>query len=107
MEETTWNTIERIVAWIDESSTLPPETDKLLRVMKLSEEVGEVTQALIGVMGQNPRKGRTHRMEDVYDELSDVILTAMTALRSLTPDARKVFEARVEHIAQRALAPAG
>ena len=54
MDEQTWNTVDRLVAWLDQTSSLPPETDRLLRVMKLSEEVGETTQAVIGVLGSNP-----------------------------------------------------
>jgi hypothetical protein len=55
-----WATIGEITSRLDASSALPPETEKLLRIMKLTEEAGEVTQAVIGVMGQNPRKGITH-----------------------------------------------
>lgn len=56
-----WGTIEQIVRWLDDSSTLAPETEKLLRIMKLTEEAGEVTQAVIGTLGQNPaRASPTH-----------------------------------------------
>jgi hypothetical protein len=37
--------------------------------MKIGEEVGETNQAVIGVLGQNPRKGVTHTWEDVHAEL--------------------------------------
>jgi hypothetical protein len=46
-------------------SRLPAETEKLLRIMKLTEETGEVTQAVIGAMGQNPRKGVTHTRDEM------------------------------------------
>jgi NTP pyrophosphatase (non-canonical NTP hydrolase) len=46
-----WGTIEEIVRWLDDSSTLAPETEKLLRIMKLTEEAGEVTQAVTGTLG--------------------------------------------------------
>ncbi|HEY6790471.1 MAG TPA: MazG-like family protein [Trebonia sp.] len=52
-----WDTIEKITGQLDASSTLAPDTEKLLRIMKLTEEAGEVTQAVIGTLGQNPRKG--------------------------------------------------
>ena len=68
-----WGTVEQIVNWLDTSSILPPETEKLLRIMKLTEEAGEVTQAVIGTLGQNPRKGVTHTWEDVQAELCDVV----------------------------------
>jgi hypothetical protein len=103
MDERAWDTVDRLVGWLDESSVLPPETERLLRVMKLSEEVGETAQALTGVLGQNPRKGVTHTWQDVEAELCDVILTAMVALTTLNPGARKVFAERLGHVAERSL----
>jgi NTP pyrophosphatase (non-canonical NTP hydrolase) len=99
----TWDTIGRLHAWLDENRDLPPPQDTLLRILKLSEEVGEVAQAIIGATGQNPRKGTTHSWQDVESELCDVIITAMVALRTLTPDAPEVFEAHLRGIAERPL----
>ena len=98
-----WGTIEEIVRWLDDSSTLAPETEKLLRIMKLTEETGEVTQAVTGTLGQNPRKGVTHTWEDVQAELCDVIFTAMVALTTLTPDARQTFNGHLVRVADRSL----
>ena len=98
-----WGTIKEIVTWLDDSSTLPPETEKLLRIMKLTEEAGEVTQAVTGTLGQNPRKGVTHTWEDVQAELCDVIFTAMVALITLTPDARQTFHSHLARVADRSL----
>jgi len=53
------------------------------RVCKVSEESGEVVAALIGVTGQNPRKGVTHTWDDVEEELYDVALTALAAIEHL------------------------
>jgi NTP pyrophosphatase (non-canonical NTP hydrolase) len=103
MDAHTWDTIDRLVAWIDTSSPLATETDTLLRLMKPAEEVGEVTAAVIGATGQNPRKGVTHTWEDVQAELCDVILTAMVALRTLTPEAGKVFAHHLDRVATRSL----
>ena len=98
-----WGIIREIVKWLDDSSTLPPDTEKLLRIMKLTEETGEVTQAVTGTLGQNPRKGVTHTWEDVQAELCDVIFTAMVALTTLTPDARETFDGRLGRVATRSL----
>jgi NTP pyrophosphatase (non-canonical NTP hydrolase) len=98
-----WGTIEEIVGWLDDSSTLAPETEKLLRIMKLTEEAGEVSQAVIGTLGQNPRKGVTHTWDDVQAELCDVILTAMVALATLAPDARETFNGHLDRVASRSL----
>jgi len=98
-----WDTIEQIVGWLNANSTLPPATEKLLRIMTLTEEAGEVTQAVIGTLGQNPRKGVTHTWDDVQAELCDVIFTAMVALTTLTPDARQVFTSHLARVADRSL----
>jgi NTP pyrophosphatase (non-canonical NTP hydrolase) len=76
--------------------------DRHLRLMKVSEELGEVTQAVIGVEGQNPRKGVTHSNSDVASELCDVILSAMVAMHDYThnPEAfmDEYFKARADRI---------
>jgi NTP pyrophosphatase (non-canonical NTP hydrolase) len=105
MDERAWDIVDRLVEWIDESSQLSPETERLLRLMKLSEEVGEVAQAVIGVTGQNPRKGVTHTWDDVQAELCDVILTAMVALATFNPDARRHFAEHLDRVADRAFTP--
>ncbi|GAA2676259.1 MazG-like family protein [Streptomyces lunalinharesii] len=96
-----WRTVEALVGWLDRESALPKEQERLLRVLKLSEEVGEAAQAVIGATGQNPRKGRSHTWDDVHAELCDVIVTAMVALRTLTPEARQVFEGHLRRVAER------
>jgi hypothetical protein len=60
-----WAKIGDLVGWLDQKSVLAPETERLLRIMKLTEEAGEVGQAVIGAMGQNPRKGVSHTWDDV------------------------------------------
>ena len=45
-------------------------------VLKVAEEVGEVAQAYIGMIGANPRKGVHKSRTDVLDELADVLLAA-------------------------------
>ncbi len=101
MDDSAWETVAGLTAWLDGHNTLAPESMRLMRRMKLSEEVGEVTEAVIGVLGHNPRKGRTHSWDDVPAELCDVIVTAMVALTSLTPDAPEVFAAHLARVAAR------
>jgi NTP pyrophosphatase (non-canonical NTP hydrolase) len=100
--EDMWASVDAQWAWLDRNTTRPREQELLLRVLKLSEEVGEVAQAVIGTLGQNPRKGVTHEWADVRAELCDVALTALVALRTLTPDAREVFLRHVEGVRRRA-----
>lgn len=89
--------------WLDSESPVSPDVARLLRVLKINEEAGEVAEAVHGAMGSNPRKGASHTWEDVQEELCDVILTAMVALATLTPDAQNVFEERLSRIAARSL----
>ena len=96
-----WDAIGEITEWLDSASTLPPEQERLLRIMKITEEAGEVTQAVIGAIGQNPRKGVTHTWDDVTAELSDVILTSMVALATLNPDPGKLFGEHLNRVADR------
>lgn len=58
------------------------------RLMKLSEEVGEVMEAYIGYHGANKRKavGRQVSEIDVANELCDVVITAMVALHDWVED---------------------
>lgn len=99
----TWNTVGELVTWLDEESATTREVACLLRVLKISEEAGEVAEAVHGASGSNPRKGASHTWDDVQKELCDVILTSMVALRTLTPDAEKVFAERLHHVAERSL----
>lgn len=102
MQET-WDTVEQLVDWLDAESTVSPEVARLLRVLKISEEAGEVAEAIHGVIGSNPRKGNSHTWDDVQSELCDVILTGMVALKTITPDAARVFGERLAYVAARSL----
>lgn len=96
-----WETVDRLYEWLDSHNRKAPQEALLLRMLKLSEEVGEVAQAVIGATGQNPRKGTSHTWDDVQAELCDVIVTAMVALRTLTPDAAHVLAGHLHRVDQR------
>ncbi|MCX5209759.1 MazG-like family protein [Kitasatospora sp. NBC_00240] len=95
-------TIRRLVDWLDHANGTG-EAETAMRLLKLTEEVGEVSQAYIGFVGQNPRKGQTHTRNDVADELCDVIVTALVALHAFTDDAEQHFAGKLQHIADRVL----
>ncbi|WP_432082452.1 MazG-like family protein [Streptomyces sp. WAC 04229] len=96
-----WDTIDDLSKWLEADQPVGGREGLLLRMLKLSEEVGEVAEAVIGATGQNPRKGTTHTWEDVEAELCDVVITAMVALRTLTPEARDVFGRHLARVAGR------
>lgn len=108
MQDEAWNRVERLRTWLDENTVQASDSDvRLLRVLKIGEEFGEVAEALHGVMGANPRKGASHTWDDVNKELCDVIVTGMVALASCTPDARELLDERLRHLVDRVLPPSG
>ncbi|MET9143621.1 MazG-like family protein [Streptomyces sp. NPDC004042] len=98
-----WPTVDALWAWLDGHRAHGERETLLLRLLKLSEEVGEAAQAVIGATGQNPRKGTTHTWQDVESELCDVVITALVALRTLTPDAEEVFGRHLARVRDRSL----
>jgi len=68
-----------------------------VRLLKLTEEVGEAAEAFIGMRGLNARKGICRSRDDLLAELADVIITAAVAMSGITGD---TDEARV-HLEQR------
>ncbi|MFJ5994178.1 MazG-like family protein [Streptomyces sp. NPDC092370] len=106
LESDLWATVDVLTQWLDTNRPVEGREGILLRILKLSEEVGEVSEAVIGATGQNPRKGITHTWEDVQAELCDVVITALVALRTLTPEAREVFEGHLERVRERSLGSA-
>jgi NTP pyrophosphatase (non-canonical NTP hydrolase) len=98
-----WDSIDDLCGWLDANRPVDGREGLLLRIIKLSEEVGEVAEAVIGATGQNPRKGTTHTWDDVRSELCDVAVTALIALRTLTPDAREVFTDHLARVTHRSL----
>ncbi|MZE76571.1 MazG-like family protein [Streptomyces xinghaiensis] len=104
MAERTWEQVGRLRKWLDaEVTDASPADVRLLRVLKIGEEYGEVAEALHGALGANPRKGRSHSWTDVEKELVDTIVTAMVALDTIAPDARHTFEERLDALVDRVI----
>lgn len=87
--------------WLDENVAQEykdqPLAQHWARVGKVIEELGETITALIGVTGQNPRKGVTHGWDDVVEELADTQITAILAIQHFTKDeeqTRQILEDR-------------
>lgn len=72
-----------------------------VRLMKLSEEVGEVMQAYIGVAGANKRKGVYATGDDVAAELCDVVITAMVALHDWADQPEALLKAKLQGLRRR------
>lgn len=75
----------------------------LCRALKVQEESGELAQAVIGVLGQNPRKGITHTWDDVILEAIDVAMTALVFAYTIRRDELgDILRERLEYLADRA-----
>lgn len=98
-----WETIGRLSERFDAHSAVPVETATLHQALKIQEEAGEVAEAVLGALGQNPRKGLSHTWADVEAEVCDVIVTGMVTLARMNPDAKAVFEEHLKRIADRNL----
>lgn len=100
------NPVVHISQMLDDSYSpaLDPEAWRWRRCLKVAEEVGEVTEALLGLSGENPRKGVTHTLGDVRTELLDVALAALGAVAHLdgnTGDPIRSLELRAEFVRER------
>ncbi|MEX5631694.1 MazG-like family protein [Parafrankia sp. FMc2] len=78
----------------DGRRSIGPDEALALRVVKVAEECGEASAALIGLRGQNPRKGFSSE-QHLVDELLDVALSALVAAASVTDDWADRFAAHV------------
>lgn len=89
-----FNELRELVKWMDDDldGEVPerylwqPLAQDWARVAKVAEEAGEAVDALIGVTGQNPRKGEYGCMDDLLAELCDVALTGLYAIQHFTKD---------------------
>jgi NTP pyrophosphatase (non-canonical NTP hydrolase) len=93
-----WDQVAQLSAY---HGDVPPE----VRLLKLTEEVGEVAEAFIGMQGLNRRKGICRTRDDLLAELADVIITAAVAMSGITgnvDEARSHLERRLATVTARA-----
>lgn len=89
VEESVWGTVTQLARHFnahDDERGLDRVQQWTLQVLKIAEETGEASQAVIGVRGTNPRKGESHTWQDVHAEVADVIITGLVALARMRPD---------------------
>lgn len=108
MKVGTWDRVTRLRMWLDtDAAPTSVEDARLLRVLKISEELGEVAEALHGALGANPRKGASHGWGDVAKELADVIVTAAVALDTVSGDGAAVVEKELQGRVEEEITAAG
>lgn len=91
------------------NASYAPDADRELvlwrRLTKVSEEAGEVQDALRGWVGENPRKGVTHTRSDVITELLDCAGAALGSVAHLLteeePAITDLLRERLEFVASR------
>ncbi|MFI8459076.1 MazG-like family protein [Kitasatospora sp. NPDC085464] len=97
-------TIEKITATLDRVTPLTRDLEVVMRLGKISEEVGEVHEALSRALGHNLRKGHDPEgWTKVQNELCDVVFTALIALTTVSDDARAKLQERLAFVADRTL----
>ncbi|MFD3328014.1 MazG-like family protein [Streptomyces sp. NPDC058701] len=64
---------------LDTERGMTPEQQWTLQVLKLTEEVGESAQAVVGAWGTNPRKAQGSWLH-VQEEVADTAITSMVTL---------------------------
>jgi NTP pyrophosphatase (non-canonical NTP hydrolase) len=98
MEEAMWEQVGRLHSY---HRDVPAE----VRLLKLTEEVGEAAEAFIGMRGLNSRKGTCRSRDDLLAELADVIITAAITMSGIAGDvdeARSHLERRLAAVTERA-----
>ena len=95
-----WEAVARSTGWLDAHHE-PDDAEITMRLLKVTEEAGEVAAAWIGVTGRNPRKGVTHDRDEVAAELADVVFSALVAMRSLGVDPGVVLSAKARSLIAR------
>lgn len=92
-----WDEIRRLH---EHHGAVPTE----VRILKLTEEVGEAAEAYIGMNGYNSRKGVCRSRDDLLAELADVITAAvaMCGVTGNTEEARNQLARRLATVTARA-----
>jgi NTP pyrophosphatase (non-canonical NTP hydrolase) len=75
-------------------SPLTGDAALLGQALKVQEEAGEMAEAMLGVLGQNPRKGFSHTKDDLLKEIIDVIMTS--AVLAVWIEGGPAFAARLD-----------
>ena len=95
-------------AWLDSSyrghGVTSEEAIDWRRFAKVGEEFGEATEAFYGVLGENPRKGVTHKKDDVIEELLDVAIAALGAVEHFSgkADSLLLLDHKIKQVVERA-----
>lgn len=81
----------------------PDESKRILaRSVKLSEEVGELSSAILAHNSlQRDKKLENHSQENLEEEFADVIITTMLLAKSTKIDIRSALRSKIDKINNR------
>ena len=104
-------TLDELEAYIEErdtvhrdvkSGTLTERERILLRTVKMMEEMGELSEAVLSELGhQRVAKLEKHTQEALSDEVADVLITLFLLAKALKVDVGKAIEKKIQKIATR------
>jgi NTP pyrophosphatase (non-canonical NTP hydrolase) len=78
------------------------EKHTLLSSMKLTEEVGELNEQILGYYGHGRKeKVEKYTPEDLEHEIADVIFSALIVAKELNVDVEKAMTKKMEKIKER------
>jgi NTP pyrophosphatase (non-canonical NTP hydrolase) len=86
-------TIEKIIGLVDDANPERSITNLTRRVLKLIEELGETSEAFLGVTSANNHKNK--KWDDVSEESADVLIVAIDI--ALTLDTAEALTQFVAH----------
>ena len=79
-----------------------PEKHILMRTVKLTEEVGELSSNILAHVGlQRDHKLQSYQKKDLAAEFSDVFITVLLLAASLEINTEEALEQKIEEITRR------
>ncbi len=104
-------TLDELQAYVEERDTIHRDTKNgtlsereriLLRTVKIMEEAGELSEAILSELGhQRDIKLEQHSSEALGDEIADVIITTLLLAKALKVDAGAAIEKKIKKIEAR------
>jgi NTP pyrophosphatase (non-canonical NTP hydrolase) len=104
-------TLDELQAYIQERDTIHRDVKNgtltereriLLRTVKMMEEMGELSEAILSELGhQRDAKLEKHTQEALNDEVADVLITLLLLAKALKVDPTTAVEKKIKKIENR------
>ena len=91
--------------FLDQYPDLPGKERLYARMIKLSEEVGELADEVLSSQSDQRREKLDRKEKDALpDEIADVIITTLMLARSLDVDVERALKRKIDKIRERMFA---